>query len=90
MFFLQTQLITSKGYPCEDYDVHTSDGYILGIQRIPGSRTEKENRKGLVSIGLPINGGGNIESSECEMHALIKPCNLSQNQIIIGCKIRNL
>ena len=45
---LQTQLITSKGYPCEDYDVHTSDGYILGIQRIPGSKTEKEKRKGLV------------------------------------------
>ena len=52
--FPQTQLITSKGYPCEDYDVHTSDGYILGIQRIPGSRNEKENRKGLVLIAYTV------------------------------------
>lgn len=30
-----SQLITSKGYPCEEYNIHTADGYILGIQRIP-------------------------------------------------------
>lgn len=30
-----TQLITSKGYPCEDHSVTTSDDFILGIQRIP-------------------------------------------------------
>ena len=55
MFVLpQTQLITSKGYPCEDYDVHTSDGYILGIQRIPGSRTENEKLKGLVFIAYTV------------------------------------
>ncbi|KAH3869739.1 gastric triacylglycerol lipase-like [Dreissena polymorpha] len=30
-----SQLITSKGYPCEEHDVHTQDGYILNIQRIP-------------------------------------------------------
>lgn len=34
-FRLQTQLITSKGYPCEEYNIQTKDGYILGIQRIP-------------------------------------------------------
>ena len=31
----QTELVTSKGYPCEEYEVSTADGYILGVQRIP-------------------------------------------------------
>lgn len=30
-----TQLITSKGYPCEDHYALTSDGYWLSLQRIP-------------------------------------------------------
>eukprot|EP00058_Branchiostoma_floridae_P024848 XP_002610338.1 hypothetical protein BRAFLDRAFT_72470 [Branchiostoma floridae] len=30
-----TQLITSKGYPCEDHYVTTDDGFILNMQRIP-------------------------------------------------------
>ncbi|XP_048769439.1 gastric triacylglycerol lipase-like [Ostrea edulis] len=33
-----TQLITSKGYPCEEHRVTTEDGYILGVQRIPRGR----------------------------------------------------
>jgi len=32
---IQTELITSKGYPCEDHTVTTADGFILGLQRIP-------------------------------------------------------
>lgn len=39
VFMNVTQLITSKGYPCEEYNVHTEDGYILGIQRIPRDRS---------------------------------------------------
>jgi len=30
-----TELITSKGYPCEDHLALTSDGYYLSLQRIP-------------------------------------------------------
>ena len=29
-----TQLITSKGYGCEEHNVVTSDGYVLALQRI--------------------------------------------------------
>lgn len=35
-----TQLITSKGYPCEEHSVITQDGYILGVQRIPHGRNK--------------------------------------------------
>jgi hypothetical protein len=34
-------LIRSKGYPGEDHDVITDDGYILTIQRIPTGRNSK-------------------------------------------------
>ncbi|CAN7976363.1 unnamed protein product, partial [Ixodes persulcatus] len=33
-------LIASKGYPVEEYEVSTPDGYVLGIQRIPRGRNE--------------------------------------------------
>ncbi|XP_076816761.1 gastric triacylglycerol lipase-like [Clavelina lepadiformis] len=35
MFMNATQLITSKGLPCEEHFPHTEDGFILGMQRIP-------------------------------------------------------
>lgn len=38
-----TQLITSKGYPCEDHVVQTEDGYLLGVQRIPHGLTNKKS-----------------------------------------------
>ena len=38
LFFRQTQLIRYNGYPAEQYDVVTDDGYIINIQRIPHGR----------------------------------------------------
>merc|ERR1712135_181235 len=35
VFMNASQLITSKGLPCEQYTAATSDGFILGMQRIP-------------------------------------------------------
>ncbi|XP_072165483.1 gastric triacylglycerol lipase-like [Diadema setosum] len=37
-----SQLITSKGFPCEEYSVQTKDGFILGLQRIPFGRKESK------------------------------------------------
>ncbi|BFZ17317.1 hypothetical protein BsWGS_20356 [Bradybaena similaris] len=39
-----TQLITSKGFPCENYYITTEDGYILNILRIPHGRNKTQNR----------------------------------------------
>ena len=42
-----TQLIESKGYPCEEHKVITPDGYILGVFRIPHGRNS-------TTLGRPI------------------------------------
>ncbi|XP_046378387.2 lysosomal acid lipase/cholesteryl ester hydrolase-like [Haliotis rufescens] len=42
-----TELITSKGFPCENHYVTTEDGFILNMQRIPHGRGE--NHTGAVS-----------------------------------------
>ena len=48
-----TQLIQTKGYPCEEHKVITNDGYILGIFRIPHGRNSTiSGRPVLLQHGL--------------------------------------
>ncbi|XP_048240638.1 lysosomal acid lipase/cholesteryl ester hydrolase-like [Haliotis rufescens] len=45
-----SQLITSKGYPYEEYSVQTEDGYLLGVQRIPHGVTNKDPNRPVVFL----------------------------------------
>ncbi|CAF1055044.1 unnamed protein product [Rotaria sordida] len=48
-----TQIIQSKGYPCEEHKVITNDGYILGVFRIPhGRNSSSTGRPVLLQHGL--------------------------------------
>ncbi|CAI9736947.1 gastric triacylglycerol lipase-like [Octopus vulgaris] len=40
-----SQLITSKGYPCEDHTVLTEDGFYLEMQRIPHGIKNQDTKK---------------------------------------------
>ena len=54
LHYFQTELITSKGYTCEEYEVQTADGFILGVQRIPhglkNRATDKNSKKQVVFL----------------------------------------
>ncbi|XP_042147527.1 lipase member M-like [Ixodes scapularis] len=38
-----SELISSKGYPVEEYEAATSDGYVIRIQRIPRGKNERQD-----------------------------------------------
>ncbi|XP_077486425.1 gastric triacylglycerol lipase-like [Amblyomma americanum] len=40
-----SQLISSNGYPVQEYTVTTEDSYVITIQRIPGGRGERRRRR---------------------------------------------
>ena len=53
IMLFQTELITSKGYPCEDHKVITEDGFILSVQRIPhglGGASANKTKKPVVFL----------------------------------------
>ena len=47
-------LVRSKGYPCEEHDVVTDDGYILSIQRIPFGINSKNSKNYWISVNLNV------------------------------------
>uniref|UniRef100_A0A4X2K541 Lipase n=1 Tax=Vombatus ursinus TaxID=29139 RepID=A0A4X2K541_VOMUR len=43
LFSLQSEMVTYWGYPSEDYEVMTEDGYILGVYRTPYGKNHTNN-----------------------------------------------
>ena len=68
VFMNASQLITSKGLPCEEYTAVTTDGFILGMQRIPRNTpsmnrilgSSSEGSKSLSNTVSPNSGIGLI------------------------------
>lgn len=62
-----TQLITSKGYPCQEHSVQTADGFILGVQRIPHGKTNT----GISSRPVVLLQHGLLSCSSCWVENLV-------------------
>jgi hypothetical protein len=48
------ELVLARGYPCQDHVVITQDGFVLGINRIPGGRSSHQSRLEQTSKRQPV------------------------------------
>ena len=53
----QSEIIKHQGYPCEEHDVVTEDGFILGLQRIPHGRKETTKNSNTVKPAVFLQHG---------------------------------